>query len=288
MSSRMDKYKDNPEFLGSRAQKNEELYQEIIHDDLEDVSVASNAHVIGESKNNIDIEKIRELLEKKYPTEQKNKRTSRPLSRELDYEEDVYLPDDEETKEYDINAILEKAKLDKDVDYERERLKKIRDTQYDILKGLQLDEEDEPERSKVTSSKDDLMHLINTITEKEMTREMDPLDILTDLKGSDNTIVLDGVKEEIEKKKDLQNEVKNVVKETVKDTVKEEVKKEIDKTFYTNSMSFTKSDFDDFNDLKEDMESNKIMVRILLVLVALALIGGIVFLANHILDLNWF
>ena len=53
-------------------------------------------------------------------------------------------------------------------------------------------------------------------------------------------------------------------------------------------MSFTKSDFDDFNDLKEDMESNKIMIRILLVLVALALIGGIVFLANHIFDLQWF
>ncbi len=290
MSSRMDKYRDNPEFYGSRSQKNEELYQEIIHDDFEDVPVASNAHVIGESDNNIDIEKIRELLEKKYPTEQKNKRTSRPLIREMDYEEEEEKyrdSEEEETKEYNINAILEKAKLDKDVDYERERLKKIRDTQYDILKGLHLEDEEEPE-SKVTSSKDDLMHLINTITEKEMTREMNPLDILTDLKGSDNTVVLDGVKEEIDKRKEIKDTVTSAVKETVKDTVKEEVKKEIDKTFYTNSMSFTKSDFDDFNDLKEDMESNKIMIRILLVLVALALIGGIVFLANHIFDLQWF
>lgn len=290
MSSRMDKYRDNPEFYGSRSQKNEELYQEIIHDDFEDVPVASNAHVIGESDNNIDIEKIRELLEKKYPTEQKNKRTSRPLIREMDYEEEEEKyrdNEEEETKEYNINAILEKAKLDKDVDYERERLKKIRDTQYDILKGLHLEDEEEPE-SKVTSSKDDFMHLINTITEKEMTREMNPLDILTDLKGSDNTVVLDGVKEEIDKRKEIKDTVTSAVKETVKDTVKEEVKKEIDKTFYTNSMSFTKSDFDDFNDLKEDMESNKIMIRILLVLVALALIGGIVFLANHIFDLQWF
>ena len=120
MSSRMDKYRDNPEFYGSRSQKNEELYQEIIHDDFEDVPVASNAHVIGESDNNIDIEKIRELLEKKYPTEQKNKRTSRPLIREMDYEEEEEKyrdSEEEETKEYNINAILEKAKLDKDVDY---------------------------------------------------------------------------------------------------------------------------------------------------------------------------
>lgn len=290
MSSRMDKYRDNPEFLGSRAKKNEDLYQEIIYDDLEDVNLASNAHVIGESDNNIDIEKIKELLEKKYPTEQKNKRMSRPLSREVDLEEDIPVSkDEEETKEYDINAILEKAKMDKDVDYERERLKKIRDTQYDILKGLNLDDsEDEKERSVVSSNKDDLMHLINTITEKELTREMNPLDILTDLKGSENTVVLDGIKNEIDRKKEIKDTALSAVKETVKDTVKEEVKKEIDKTFYTNSMSFTKSDFDDFNDLKEDMESNKIIVRILLVLVFVALVAGMVFLANHIFDLNWF
>ncbi len=294
MSSRMDKYKDNPEFLGSRARKNEELYQEIIYDDLDDINLASNAHVIGENDKNIDIEKIKELLEKTYPSEQKKARTPRPLSRDLEpleVEEENYN-EEEETKEYDINAIIEKAKLDKDIDYERERLKKIRDTQYDILKGLDLGDAKEEERpSVVTSHKDDLMSLINTITEKELTREMNPLDILTDLKGSENTVVLDGVKEGLEKadaKTDIQNSVKNTVKDAVKDTVKEEVKREIDKTFYTNSMSFTKSDFDDFNDLKEDMESNKMLVRILLVIVAIAFIVGIVFLANHIFDLNWF
>ncbi len=287
MSSRMDKYKDNPEFLGSRAKKNEELYQEIIYDDLEDINLESNAHVIGENEKSINIEKIKELLEKKYPSEQRNSRTARPLAVDFDYEEEEKKEiDDEETKEYDINAIIEKAKLDKEVDYERERLKKIRDTQYDILKGLDLDD-DEPPASVVTSNKDNLMNLINTITEKELTREMNPLDILTDLKGSDNTVVLDGVKKELEKETAKQ-EIKNTVKETVKDTVKEEVRKEIDKTFYTNSLSFTKSDFDDFNDLKEDIESNKILVRILLIIVILALLAGILFLANHILDLHWF
>ena len=288
MSSRMDKYRDNPEFFESRAKKNEVLYQEIIHDDLEDINLESNAHVIGENEKSINIEKIKELLEKKYPSEQRNSRTPRPLSRDLDYEyEEKNELDEEETKEYDINAIIEKAKLDKDVDYERERLKKIRDTQYDILKGLDLDEDYEAPASVVTSNKDDLMHLINTITEKELTREMNPLDLLTDLKGSDNTVVLDGVKKEIDKEVAKQ-EIKDTVRETVKDTVKEEVKKEIDKTFYTNSLSFTKSDFDDFNDLKEDIESNKLLVRILLFIVVIALFAGILFLANHVLDLRWF
>ena len=243
MSSRMDKYnnQDNRDYeydyiysrnenLGSRSRKNEELYQEMNRDDLEDI-------------------------------EEKG---------------------EEETKEYNINAIIEKAKQDKDIDYERERLKKIRDTQYDILKGLDLEDEDDDDKeyvSKVTSNKDDLVNLINTITEKELTREMNPLDILTDLKGNDNTVVLDGVKEELNK---------NDVKETIKDTVKEEVKKEIDKTFYTNSISFSKSDFDDFNDLKEGVETNKVLIRILLIIVTIALIAGILFFANHFFDLNWF
>ena len=38
----------------------------------------------------------------------------------------------------DINSILEAARQEKEVDYEEERLKKVRDTQYDILKNLEL------------------------------------------------------------------------------------------------------------------------------------------------------
>ncbi len=291
MSSRMDKYnnQDNRDYeydyiysrnenLGSRSRKNEELYQEMNRDDLEDVNLTSNAHVIGDNEKNIDIDKVRQLLEKKYHEEP---RKSRALIKQ---EEEEYIEEkgEEETKEYNINAIIEKAKQDKDIDYERERLKKIRDTQYDILKGLDLEDEDDDDKeyvSKVTSNKDDLVNLINTITEKELTREMNPLDILTDLKGNDNTVVLDGVKEELNK---------NDVKETIKDTVKEEVKKEIDKTFYTNSISFSKSDFDDFNDLKEGVETNKVLIRILLIIVTIALIAGILFFANHFFDLNWF
>lgn len=186
-------------------------------------------------------------------------------------EETEEVVPEEETKEYDINAILEKARLDKNVDYEKERLKKVRDTQYDILKGLNVDNDDFNNSKK----EEDLISLINTITEKEMTRELNPLDILTDLKGSENTVVLDGVKKEIEK-------------EAIKDTVKEEVKKEVDKSFYTNSLSFTQSDFDDFNDLKEDVESNKLFIKILLVVVAIALILGIVILVNSVFKLNLF
>lgn len=265
---------------GSRARKNEELYQEMSHDELKEINLASNAHVIGENNKNIDVEKIKELLEKKYHEEP---RKSRALIKQE--EEEVEEKEEEETKEYNINAIIEKAKQDKEIDYERERLKKVRDTQYDILKGLSLnDEEEEEETSKVTSNKDDLVNLINTITEKELTREMDPLDILTDLKGSDNTVVLDGIKEEIEEKERENDTTSDFTKEKRK----EDEKRDIDKTFYTNSVSFSKSDFDDFNDLKEDMETNKVLVRVLLIIITVVIVAGILFVANQVFHLNWF
>ena len=58
--------------------------------------------------------------------------------------------------------------------------------------------------------------------------------------------------------------------------------------YLTNSLSFTQSDFDDFNDLKEDVASNKIILRILIVLVAIAIIIGCVILLNNGLNLGLF
>lgn len=270
LSSRMDKYIDEKQgtSVSSRTRKNQRLYENINHDDLENVNLTSNAHVIGDNEKNINVDKIKEILEKKYQ--------KAPPKRKSLYEEKETVPErnrEEETKEYDINAIIEKAKLDKEVDYERDRLKKIRDTQYDILKGLDLEESKEEQNKN--SKEQDLMNLINTITEKEQTQKMNPLDLFTDLKGSDNTEVYKGMNEEITKKELEKN-------------VKDQVKKEIDKTFYTNSLSFTKSDFDDFNDLKEDIESNKTLIKILAIIIIIIVLVVILFLINFLFKLNWF
>lgn len=291
MSSRMDKYNtmrntvnenynsDVYSAYGSRSRKNEELYHEMTHDELEEINLASNAHIIGENEKNIDVERIKQLLEKKYHEEP---RKSRVLLKEQD-DEEYEEEKKEETKEYNINAIIEKAKQEKEIDYERERLKKVRDTQYDILRGLSLnDKEEEKEESKVTSNKDDLVNLINTITEQELTREMNPLDILTDLKGNDDTVVLDGIKEEIDKK------LEETTNKPIENSLKGDLKRDIDKTFYTNSVSFSKSDFDDFNDLKEDVETNKVLIRVLVIIITIVFIAGILFFANQFFHLNWF
>ena len=272
LNSRMDKYnaEEANANVGSRMHKNRTLYQDITQDEFDEINLTSNAHIIGDNDSNIDIDKIKEILEKKYHEEPKKGRILENIEEPEEIIEDVK----EETKEYDINAILQKASVNHPVDYERERLKKIRDTQYDILKGLNLEDEDVSEKANQQKKEEDLLNLIHTITEKELTREMNPLDLLSDLKGSEHTVVLEGAKDN--------NSTEVIAKE------KEDLKKDIDKTFYTSSLSFTKSDFDDFNDLKEDVESHKLLLHIIIIVITIAIIIGIVILLNSVLHLGLF
>jgi len=107
------------------------------------------------------------MLDQKYRDEsQRRKAIEIP-----DYPEPVveeYLVD---TKEYDINAILEKAKKGKNVDYNKERLKKIREAQYEILNNLDLELKKVEEGRRAVAIREDeeenLASLVNTITQLE-------------------------------------------------------------------------------------------------------------------------
>ena len=288
MKSRMEKYYNTDTVATSRTQKNADLYKDSGKPEIEDFNVNSNVKVLGVNAENIDIEKVKEILDKKY---RENVRRN-PTPIEPSEEENVPLSL-EETREYNITAILERAKEQKDVDYEQERLKKIRDTQYDILNNLNLKDLKKDELED-TPTENELVELIHTITERELQKkDVEPLDILEDLKGSDNTVVLDGLKEDIDtftnaidisesKELALAQEKNN---EEIQDNIeiKSKNKVEIDKSFFTNSMSFSQSDFDDFNDLKEEMKSNKLLIRILIIIVVLAIIAGLVLVVYNLI-----
>lgn len=275
MKSRMEKYYDESnQYIQKRTSKNSDLYREITNTELNDFNLASNAKVIGENESDsVNVDRLKEILEKNY--QGVSKRSQVKLAPEIE-EEDLEL---EKTKEYDINTILEKARESKEVDYEKERLKKLRDTQYDILKQLDINDEEERESKAADSkTKEELLSLINTITENELQKtklDLDPLDILSDLKGDENTVVM-GAKEFTE---ELQVE---------EEKQKKESKNKADDSFYTNSLAFTQSDFDDFNDLKDEVAANKIVVRILIILVVIAIIVGTVFFINKFFNLGLF
>ena len=296
MKTRINKYYDDtPSFAPRRTAKNNELYEEIKKSEIENFDIGSNAKVIGNNEAQIDINKLKDILEKNYQEVPKR----RSLKLDIPEEEEIEM---EKTKEYDINAILEKAREEKEVDYQRERLKKVRDTQYDILKNLEVEQEEPKSKAADERTKEELLDLIQTINLNETQRktinalaeeekeeetkinedtetELDPLDILNDLRGDENTVVA-GAKE-------FENELKEAQEKKEKEEIAEALDEDVDDSFYTSSMSFNKNDFADFSDLEES-KASRILIKILIVIVFLAIIAGIVIFLNDFLNLGWF
>lgn len=332
MQSRMDKYYAKKSSDGNgkehlddlektttlkRIDKNQVLYKEVSSKELEDFDLNSNVSVIGEG-NNVDIDKIREMLDRKYRELPKNK----PLNKT---EPEIGKINLDETREYDLNSILEQAHKEKEINYEEDRLKKLRNTQYDILKDLdilkkddeEIEEEDIEKAKPVNKEKEEkkLQELIDTITAKELIKqedldELDPLDLLSDLRGTDeNTKVLGALSDELlideetikgskeptkeievpepEEEKPLEIKPIDVDMDFTRD-VKMPAKEEIQDLTKSQNINFTQSDFDDFNDLKEDMHFTKIVIRILIIVIIIVFLVGGLILANKLLGLGLF
>lgn len=281
MKTRMEKYYDEENNnIALRQRKNEKLYENINDYEVDDYKIEANATVLDNNAKNIDVEKIKKILDTKY--------NKQPKRRSIVIDEDYSEPDIslDETREYDINAILERARGEKEVDYEKERLKKIRDTQYDILNSLDIEGEEKEE----VEEHNELMDLINTITAKELEvkstkkeDDLDPLDILTDLKGSDDTVVVDGIHEESESVGETSPIMSLEEADKIKPTIMENKTQDL-----TSTLQFTQSDFDDFNDLKKEVKSSRALIYIIIVIVSLILIAGIVIFLNNFLNLSLF
>lgn len=345
--SRMQKYYDNNldndvVTSSSRTKKNQNLYKEVSSLDLKEFDLNSNVSVIGENTDNISLDEIKDILSEKYRENTKNK--------SFGDTEEIELPkiNLDETREYDINAILEKAKDSKESNYEEDRLKKVRSTQYDILKTLDimnneeevedksLEFEEKPNDRRPLPNKEKeeakLHDLIDTITAKELienesnleiTGEMDPLDILSDLRGEDeNTKVMGALVQELIEESKKENELalthsipivseedNNKSSEDIpvisdeeqvisldeldqKDKPESKSQKEVKEnkmydSFIGSTTVFKQDDFDDFDDLK-DSGVGKIIVKIIIILLVIAFIAGCIVLANYFLNLGLF
>lgn len=276
MSSRVDKYYDNNlSSVPSRTQRNNELYKEISSKEIGDYEIKSNATVIGNNSNNIDVEKIKSILDTHYNDTPRRKTI--PIEKE-----EIPVKKEYETKEYDINVILNKAKEDKEETYDEIRNQKLHNTQYNILNDLNINkkdfiedyEEEDNSKSINPSTASKLEELINTINlnEKDLKKakesneeSTDHLDIFSELKGDDDTAILDGLQEKTEKLMEKLEKTAN-----------------LDNTFFTKSNSIKPSDIenDDFSDIDEGPGT---FVKILIVLMIIAFIVGIVFLVKILL-----
>ena len=306
MQSRMDKYNSSDIAYKSRTQKNQDLYEDVKTSSLKDFDVNSNFSVIDADADSIDISKLGKILDEKY-----NEYTPKRRSIEVPaYEEEPIVSQPlVDTKEYDINAILQKAKQGKNVDYNKERLKKVREAQYEILNNLDLElkkVEDAKKNSERKAEEDNLMNLINTITQleiknKEESKKKDndsshslfsdlieesnsedqeeklpPMSDVTQTQKEIRLVVIDPEKaKEIEK----ENEEKN--SENKEENREEKVEKTLSK------LNIDLSSYDDFSDISKQ-DTGTIIIKIIIFIIIIALVVGAVYILNVLLNLGLF
>ena len=193
MQSRMDKYNvidKSDKSYSSRTRKNQDLYEKIKTTDVKSLDLSSNMKVLDDNIKSINLNKVHDLLDDKYET---------PRRRTIQIDE-ISSPTQEldpiqDTREYDINAVLEQAKQGKSIDYNKERLKKVRETQYEILNNIDLNNKKtavELAQQDRKEQEENLKTLINTITKIEKQNKnkttydtSKDLDLLSDLMGDD-------------------------------------------------------------------------------------------------------
>ena len=294
MNSRMERYNETlDEISETRTSKNKELYDTISNGEFSRVKTNSNFKVIETNGNNIDMEKI-----KKYIANLNQKPVAKRENLFTEIHEEKVKEEKVEPRDYDINSVLEKARQGREINYERDRYKKLHNTQYDILNQLKMYEKKDYEESELEEFNTDertLIDLINTVTIHK-----DDMGLLDELKSKDeeNTEVVPPMKPDIDKE-DLKKEIIKEIEENEKNKELEKTQElknlkekesvsDIDKSFYTNSMTFSKEDFEGFEELEKSVKKNNVLVVVSLIVLIISILGTMVVIANYVFNLGLF
>ena len=248
MESRMEKYytKDLSNF--ERIKKNQDLYKDISKEisDLDNLPIPDNS-------NEIDLNGLKQII---YSRDEYRKKNREELPSR---DERVEVPEEKDSRIYDINVLLENAKNEINRSIEVDNGKRIN---HNFLTNL---EEEKLEFEKeVLPTADEAMEISDEVVKKDDSGDSLPLDILMDLKGSDDTAVTDPI---------------------VKDDVTMIKKIKDGETFYSGSFNFSKKDFDDDDDSDFEEEDKYLGLKVAVIVVVLLLLAvGIYFvLTNYIL-----
>ena len=259
MKSRMEKYYN----------QNENLYRK------KDYSVYSSNETVIDTNNEIDITKLKNIIQSREDYQRAKSYRNMLNDKKFDYDDIVIEDDKYEEKNYDINALLQKVKDEKDKVDETNKIRKLRNTQYDILSNLDIKNKSKTKTDDLEQQKEELKDLINSIThnkDDDSNEDSDPLGLLEDLKAT-NTIATDPI---------INN--KDVVPPQKEITTKEEVQKDPnpdkdETSFYSDSFTFSKRDFEGLSDLNDNVKSNNILIKILIfILIIIILTIGVLVL----------
>lgn len=253
--NRMDKYNDETPELRRRIDKYSELYEKNNSSDYDKFDVDSNISVLKDNARSIDVDQIREMLDKKY---RDNIPKRKSISVDPIYNEEETVTEKNDEKEYDLNAILDKAKQNRKVSYEEERFNRIETSSSEKL----IDEINKKYKPRDESDEAaELLNLINTITELELKNQ-----------NKENNVELDD-------NVDMPNLI--AAQELTEKDDNEE-------TFYTGKLAIKENDYDDFKEIQDDINSNSIVIKILIFIFIIVILGIAVFALNKYLNLGLF
>jgi len=268
MATRMQKYYKSDRAdanTGSRSSRNKDLYGEIYtgskYSNIEGIASIDNA-------NEVDITKVKEMLKNRenYQKERQYRRITGEYKPEKPKPVVQRTFTDMEEKNYDIRDILKEAKENKEPD-DKERV--LKNTQYNILKNIDLKAEIEKEHN-IEDNEEELKDLIQTITNTSMLNKIKDedlaADLLSDLKDDDT---------QIGEIKDIKSLIQN--EETYKQAQKVDPNEpNYDRSFFTSSLKLSKSDFEG-----EGKKKGKVLnILIVLVLVSAIIISSAILIMN--------
>ena len=98
--------------------------------------------------------------------------------------------------------------------------------------------------------------MLNKLGDKELS-----LNILDELKSNGNT--------------QTSRTIGKLLEEAKANEQEQEEKQEIDKSFYTSSVSFTDTDFEDLKEINVTLKKNNVLIKILLVVLLIIILTGI-------------
>lgn len=241
MKSRLSKYDNNSAV--SRVEKNKSLY-----DDMYSNTNYSNMVVIDES-NEIDINKIKEIIDKE---KNKTKRTQRNNFNLEEYDS-IVPTKNEDNKLYDINEVLKEAKSKRDIIEEANEKRKIENYKFRDNIEEELSKTRRVYESLIKEEKE-LLNIMNTMT--NMSSDDIANDMFQDLTSKEN------LTEVLEEVPDVN------IKQIEEDSTE----------YSTDTFMFNTKDFEGIDNLKNEVEKTGVFIKILITLVVLFIAAGVVFM----------
>ncbi len=239
MESRMERYDEVDINDYQRSKKNATLYKEIYgnYSDLEDLPIPENT-------NEIEIDSLNSIVGSRVSKRKEEVKNQ-------DYElEDLEDNHEDSEKVYDINELLEKAKV------ENAKVKKevtVNKNMPNYLANLESDKSTKDIISKYDGNDDDDMPIIKEVVIEEEVNDKKgdstlSLDILSDLKPSGNTLVSEPM------------------------ITEEDIEENQDKEFFSSELKFDKKDFAKGDDDEEffEEENNHTFLKVILIIIGLS------------------